>query len=332
LVWSMMPASKGVPGYRAPRDSAQAIQFSASIDGKEVATAALTERFHSDAVKRIELTGALHGFFFVPADAGPHPGILVVGGSEGGAPQAKAEWLARHGYAALALAYFHYEGLPPMLEDIPLEYFGQALAWMMKRSEVIPNEIAVMGGSRGGELALQLGAIYPKIHAVVAYVPANVRYPSCCGTMMRGAWTVNGRELAYAMPRSSGNLDEIQAAIAVEKIQGPILVISAQDDGVWPSSAMTSAIEHRLKQNHFAHEFVRLDYPHAGHRAGNPVFEPAWAGEVRHPVSGRMASMGGTPEGNALSSLDATPKVLDFLKRSLPAPDAAAKSAAAAGN
>jgi dienelactone hydrolase len=96
-------------------------------------------------------------------------------------PVRKAAWLASRGYAALALAYFRYDGLPPRLEGIPLEYFGSALAWMTQRPEISSDHIAVVGTSRGGEPALQLGSMFPEIKAVVAYVPSNVRLPACCG-------------------------------------------------------------------------------------------------------------------------------------------------------
>jgi hypothetical protein len=36
-----------------------------------------------------------------------------------------------------------------------------------------------------------------------------------------------------------------------------------------------------------------------------------------HPLTGESVDLGGTPEGNAASSLDATPKVLAFLQQSL---------------
>lgn len=36
-----------------------------------------------------------------------------------------------------------------------------------------------------------------------------------------------------------------------------------------------------------------------------------------HPVTWRFTDLGGTPEGNAASSLDAIPKVLDFLETGL---------------
>ncbi len=108
-----------------------------------------------------------------PASGGPYPAVVVLGGSEGGLPLRNAAWLASHGYAALALAYFRYDNLPQRLEAIPLEYFGQALSWMASRPEIDANHIGVMGVSRGGELALQLGSMYPQIKAVVAFVPAS---------------------------------------------------------------------------------------------------------------------------------------------------------------
>jgi len=70
--------------------------------------------------------------------------VLVLSGSNGGVPVRPAAWLAAPGYAALALAYFRYEDLPPLLEAIPLEYFQRALAWMVKRPEIDPQRIAVI--------------------------------------------------------------------------------------------------------------------------------------------------------------------------------------------
>ncbi|HEY4379821.1 MAG TPA: acyl-CoA thioester hydrolase/BAAT C-terminal domain-containing protein [Acidobacteriaceae bacterium] len=319
LVWSMMPAAKDVHSYRAPRNE-QTILFALMKDNKEVASAQLVQTFYPEFIHRVDLTGQLHGTLVVPDTPGPHPGVLVLGGSEGGMPVPKAIWLAAHGYAALALAYFRVPGLPQELRDIPLEYFGQAIGWMMQRPEIDPTRLAVMGGSRGGELALQLGSMYPELHAVVAYVPANVRYPSCCDRSFGPAWTWKGQPLAYGRPTSNSSAPtDMAAAIAVEQTHGPILMISGDDDGIWPSHPMTDAAVHRLQQAHFRYPVVHLDYPHAGHRAGNQWIIPTWSGGVTHPVSGQQENYGGNPEGNALSTLDATPKVLDFLKQSLAA-------------
>lgn len=320
LIWSMMPTAKHVAAYRSPRDlSPQIVDFQLIDEGQQVAAAQFEQLRIADGVRSINVNGQIHGVLFVPPGAGAHPGVLVVGGSEGGLPSEKAAWLASHGYAGFALAYFRYDGLPAELENIPLEYFGNALSWMMTRPEITPDHIAMMGTSRGGELALQLGSMFPDLKAVVAYVPANVRYPSCCGnTRFPYAWTWHGRALSYALPRFA--LDpakQLEAEIAVEHIHGPVLVVSGESDGVWPSPLMTQAVVERLKSACFAFTVERLNYLHAGHLAGRPEIVPAWHGVVRHPVSGREMDLGGNAKGDAESSLDAIPKVLDFLQTSL---------------
>lgn len=311
LIWSMKPEDKRIFRYSQPSDFApQVIDFQLIRGGKPVANARLEQRTLAEGVRPIKIDGQLQGMFFVPAGSGPHPGVMVVGGSEGGLQTQKAAWLAARGFAALALAYFRYENLPADLQRIPLEYFGQALAWMRQRPEILPDRIGVMGTSRGGELALQLGSMYPHIVAVVAYVPANVRYAACCENMQAPAWTWQGQPLAYYIPhnRSFPNpMASQQAAIAVEHTHGPILLISGEDDGVWSSSLMTGAIVNRLKDSHFQFAVEHLNYAHAGHLAGRPEFVPDWHG----------GNAGGTARGDAESSADAIPKVLEFLHRNL---------------
>jgi len=320
LVWSMKPAEKHVSQYRPPRDlGTQVIEFKLLRDDQQPPTARLEQSMMAKGVQQIKLEGQLHGIFFLPNTAGRHPGVLVLGGSEGGLMGQKAAWLASRGFAALALAYFRYEGLPPRLEGIPLEYFGNALAWMMQRPEIASDRIAVMGTSRGGELALQLGSMYPQIKAVVAYVAASVRYPACCGsTLVPYAWTWRGQPLSFVPRRFLENpMARMHAAIAAEQTQGPILLISGSDDGVWRSEMMAREVVARLKQARFAYAVEHLNYPHAGHRAGRPEVVPTWHGRVVNPTSGTEQNLGGSVEGDAQSSLDAIPKVLQFLRQSL---------------
>lgn len=321
LVWSMKPEARHVSSYQPPRDlTPQVIDFHLIRNGQEAASSRLEQLGVADGVQRIALNGALHGVLLVPNTSGRHPGVLVVGGSEGGMPLRKAAWIASHGYAALALAYFRYDDLPQKLAGIPLEYFGSALSWMMRRAEISSEKLAVVGTSRGGELALQLGSMFPEIKAVVAYVPANVRIAACCGdTRVPYAWTWQGQPLAFVRPREIGNsFLETRAAIAVEHTRGPILLISGNDDGVWRSTEMSEAVVRRLKEEHFAYSYQALEYPHAGHRAGRPEIVPTWHGSITNPTSGREEDLGGNPKGDAESSLDAIPKVLEFLRQSLP--------------
>ncbi len=325
LVWSMTESGGKESRYQSPKTlGKQEIEFRLIRKTDEIATAKLAQVTLAEGVKRVIVrAGDLRGTLFIPptsTGATPRPGVLVLGGSEGGLPSRRAAWLASHGYAAFALAYFHYEDLPERLEAIPLEYFGRALAWMAERPEIDPDHIAVMGVSRGGELALQLGSMYPRIKTVVAYVPADKRHAACCGFTPRPyAWTWQGSPLGFVAARGPNSHPEmlLKAAIEVERIQGPVLLISGQSDGVWDSSVMADSVVDRLKRAHFAYEVEHFKYAHAGHTAGRPEIVPAWQGTGQHPISGRPVNTGGTPKGNAESSLDAIPKVLEFLGRSL---------------
>ena len=320
LVWSMRPQTRDAGRYRRPTEyGSQTIMFHLLRGGHETAAAQLTQQFLRPGVREVRLHGALHGSVYFPEGLGPWPGVLVLGGEDGQVPVEKALWLASHGYAAVALKYFEDDGLPQRLEGIPLEYFGRALAWMQGQPEINGEQLGVMGTSRGGELALQLGAVYPGIRAVVAYVPASVRYPSCCGRWLTAAWTLRGQTLSYysTVQYGSAHRGEEAASIQVERTRGAILVISGGQDGVWPSSLMTQEIVSRLKEAGFAHEYERLDYAHAGHGAGSPDIVPAWAGAVIQPQTGEPADPGGSVEANAASGVDAGPEVLRFLAHAL---------------
>jgi dienelactone hydrolase len=321
LVWSMTPTEKNVALYQSPRNLApQPIKLSLLRKGREVSTADLEQVTVADGVQRVPVhEGDLRGVLFVPPGKERHPGVLVVGGSNGGLPSRPAAWLASHGYVALALAYFRYDDLPPRLEGIPLEYFQRALQWMDARPEIVPGRLAVSGTSRGGELALLLGSSFPAIRAVVALVPSNVLRPACCGgNAVPYAWTWRAQPLAY-LPLGNPLQSDMaeRAAIRVEKTQGPILMISGEEDGVWRSWLMADLVVSRLKSAHFPYSVQHLKYPHAGHSAGRPDITPAWHEGVRQPLSGREMDLGGSPKGDAESSLDSMPKVLEFLRKSL---------------
>jgi len=60
-------------------------------------------------------------------------------------------------------------------------------------SEVDPHAIGVIGGSRGGEAALLLGASFPQLAAIVAEVPSGVAWgaPRADGSET-SSWTRGG--------------------------------------------------------------------------------------------------------------------------------------------
>ena len=320
LIWSMMPVSKKVNAYMAVRNlGPQRVDFHLLRNGQETASAHLEQLNLADGVQRIPVhEDRLRGTLFVPAGAVRHPALLVVGGSEGGQPLRPAAWLASHGYVALALAYFRFEDLPPQLESIPLEYFQKALQWMGNRPEIGDARVGVMGASRGGELALLLGAMFSRIGAVVAYAPASVRIAACCLRTGGAAWTWQGRALPYIVPILMTHIVlRGEASIEVEFTKGPILMISGEGDHIWNSAEMADEVVARLKSHRFPYSFENLKYPHAGHLAGRQQFVPTWHSLIRNPTSGRENDPGGSAEGDARSSIDSIPKVLEFLRKNL---------------
>lgn len=68
--------------------------------------------------------------------AGPFPGIIDLFGSGGGLCEYRASLLAGHGFAVLALAYFRFEDLPENMNEINLEYFEEAVGFMLQHPKV----------------------------------------------------------------------------------------------------------------------------------------------------------------------------------------------------
>ena len=92
--------------------------------------------------------------FHHPSTPGEHPGIIVIGGAGGGLSSANAvgSLLADAGYAVLALAYFGLEDLPTRLEEIPFEYFKQAIDYIRSRPSVATSKIGLIGTSKGAKV------------------------------------------------------------------------------------------------------------------------------------------------------------------------------------
>ncbi|OAI41062.1 hypothetical protein AYO38_04640 [bacterium SCGC AG-212-C10] len=299
-----------------------------------VASTTLARRFRAPGVTSEEVRDhGLRGVLFLPPGAGPHPAAIVLTGSVGGLAWAEGGLLASHGFAALALAYFNYADLPPTLADIPLEYFGRAVGWLRKRADIRGPGLAVIGTSRGAELALLLGATFPDVTAVVAYVPSHVCWGPVGGAPGQAAWTQAGQAVA-TMPTPpislapapgvtfratpvflsllEDSIAEADAAIAVERISGPVLLISGEDDQLWPSALMAGRVMDRLAMKGHSFASSHLRYLNAGHLIGIPNMwtrVPA----LPHPINGVVYETGGSPDQNAYASADSWAKMLGFL-------------------
>jgi dienelactone hydrolase len=289
------------------------------------------------------------GRLFIPPGRGPHPAVIVLSGTGGGFDLDKAAVLSRHGFATLALAYFGIPPLPTWLHRIPLEYFEAALGWLGAQPEIAARRIGILGISRGAELALLLATKFPTIHAVAAYAPSSVAWAAGGRDKATGeiipSWTWQGLPVPFApMPlrgfmwRSAipvavlrrpvmfrnlfraglRNREVIErASIPVERMRGPVLLISGGDDHLWPASGMSEAIVARLRKNNFGHSVEHLHYPRAGHMLRYPYLPTTSRESGNTYLRGAKFSFGGTPEADTEAQTDAWRRSIAFFKGSL---------------
>ena len=182
-----------------------------------------------------------------------------------------------------------------------------------------------------------LGATFPEIRAVVAYVPSGVAWEGLGREMSpdtKPAWTIGGRPVPFVKANRDpapwikspvaltpgfhkaleGTRDPT-TEIAVEKINGPVLMFSGSDDQMWPSLTLADIATQRLIRTNFAHRFEHITYAGAGHFIRFP-YSPTIT-EIFHPVVRTMMALGGDPLANAAADRDSWRRVLEFLASAL---------------
>jgi dienelactone hydrolase len=273
--------------------------------------------------------------FFRPPDGGRKGAVIVMTGSDGGLKEDQAALLASRGFAALALGFFGLPGLPETLCNVRLEYFETAISWLGRRGH---GGIGVTGISRGGELALLLGATFPEIRAVAAYSPASYVYPGFTATSVGDvdSWTHRGKPFEYApfdaaavdfsgesieqWPAFARTFEDSQAAergaIPVERTNGAVLLVSGTDDRQWQASAFAELARARLERHRHPYPFEHLRYEGAGHMIRYP-YVPATVTRYRHPVVPLAFALGGNARDNARAIEDSWRRLLAFFERSL---------------
>lgn len=279
----------------------------------------------------------LVGALFLPEKIGIHPLIITLGGFRGKANESRAEKLASYGFAAISLAYFGCAGLPVSLQEIPLEYCERAIDWAKKHPSIDPNRIALWGVSRGAELSLLLGSVLrDQISAIAATVPSSAIYGAIQTTAP--AWTYRGRPLGPNAPFPNLPFDlergktpdsplaltpyflegmKDRAAFAasmipVEKINCPLLLVSGEDDQMWPSSIFAEQIHDRLQSKKSSIARAHFSYPRAGHS-----FSSSEESVEFHPIAKMWFAFGGNPRDNALAKTDSWDKTIRFFRMNL---------------
>lgn len=274
--------------------------------------------------------------YFNKGDETNKTAVVLIGGGDWG--DFWANELAKMGHVGLSLPYHRKEGLPPLIEKIPLEYVEKALNWLAQQPAVHPDKVIVMGASVNAELALLVASTFPKlVSGVIAYCPSSVTwsntvYPWSSEEVM-AKWTHKGQPVPYiAMEKLKGNetdkietlsywnagLDDstqaAQAAIPVERIAGPILLLTPADDKVWPSLRMSQMIVDRLEAYGFPNPYDNIVYQDAGHTITAQHSKAAvTSGQMYIGDKPYEFEYGGTPEGILKAQKDSRERVKAFV-------------------
>jgi dienelactone hydrolase len=276
---------------------------------------------------------------FLPAGSARLPLVLVLSGSEGGYEDMRAAMLASRGFATMAVAYFGVRDTPAELFEVPVEVVERALDWAGRHPRVDATRIGVIGASKGAELALVAASRMPRLRAVVASAPTDAVQQGIDRngrSKATSSWTWRGQPLPFlrqvpppefeqqfrahgppyrlrilseASRRDTASLHAAQ--IAVESINGPILLISGDDDQLGPSSEQAASIIARLKAHGFRHRAEHLRFTDAGHQILLPYLPTPPRSD------GEFWMMGGTPEGYLRADVASWTRTLEFLRAAL---------------
>jgi uncharacterized protein len=232
---------------------------------------------------------------------GKQPLLVYFGGSEGGNSMTKEnnfierKMYTDEGYAMLAIGYFGMEGIPNELDRISLNAIYEEIKRVQSNPKIDATCVAVMGGSKGAELALALASKYSDINAVVSFsgshvsfnstsVAADGRTPSFHYNNLPLPYvTVPKKAIPYLLIGDFRKAHELAledtsaveaAAIAVENINGPILLVSGEKDHVWPSAEMSTEIVNRLKNKDFSYPYQHIIVPNGTHFQPQSDYHP----------------------------------------------------------
>ena len=232
---------------------------------------------------------------------GKQPLLVYFGGSEGGNSMAKSvnekerEQYIKQGYAVLAIGYFGLKGIPKELDRISIDAIYQEIQEIKKNPNIDESCVAVMGGSKGAELALSLASKYSDINAAVSFAGSHVSFSSTSSAAdgKTASFTFNDLPLphvtvpAKAIPHmlfgdfrraheiALENTSMVESAlIKVEDIKGPVLLISGEKDHVWPSAEMSDEVIRRLTLQKFSYPFKHIVVPNGDHFQPQSDYHP----------------------------------------------------------
>ena len=207
--------------------------------------------------------------------------VVAFGGSEGGNTFAneqnrdiRQDFLNR-GFHFVSIGYFGTKGLPKRLDRISLSAVNDTIHNISHDLGIGYSDILLVGGSRGGELVLNLAGPF-SFMGVIAMVPSNITIPNHNNKKTTSSWTFNDIEVPYfdidkILIRYKGWSKAIEeslttqhqnnpALIPIENINGFVLLTSGKLDELWPSYKMCNIMIDRLNKKNFKFPFEHIAF------------------------------------------------------------------------
>jgi dienelactone hydrolase len=287
------------------------------------------------------------GTLFLPRASGHAPGVVLVPGSTGArAMEPMAALLASRGFCALVAAYMEEKGLPGSLKEIPVEVMPRAVEKLGEHPRV-GDSVGLVSASVGTEGALAgLALAAPRAaRCAVAIAPSSVVWqalPDNGQPPKTASWSHRGKPLPWLPMHGERLLPELvkhavlgklsrhprpkalhmrpayepsladeeavaRAAIPVERIACPLMLVSGGDDQMYPAKEMADAILERRRRTGVGDEDRHLHFPEAGHFFRPPI-TPTTVPWTESLVAG------GEPEATARAQEETWRALLDFLR------------------
>ncbi|WP_141581552.1 acyl-CoA thioesterase/bile acid-CoA:amino acid N-acyltransferase family protein [Actinomadura sp. WMMA1423] len=271
--------------------------------GEIVEVTAVRRVAHGPDVERRPAAKGLVGTVYLPVRPRRIP-VLVLGGSEGGQNDLAAALMAAHGHPSMALTYFGTASLRDRIEEVPLDYLAAAAEDLAGT-----GPFAVYGVSKGGELALVLGATHPAVAGVAVMVPSLPGVSALHSDLQpwSGRGAPRGMPMGHVEPPRPGELFAPGTAFRTARdrgprITGPTLLVTAGHDTVLPPLRLEDPAGKLLERVHIEG---------AGHLI-QPPFLPTTATVA--PYGDGWLLLGGNPARNAVANRIAWTRTLRFLR------------------
>uniref|UniRef100_A0A1Y7VML8 Predicted gene, 49366 n=1 Tax=Mus musculus TaxID=10090 RepID=A0A1Y7VML8_MOUSE len=303
--------------------------------GRRLARTVHERHFMAPGVRRVPVReGRVRATLFLPPGTGPFPGIIDLFGIGSGLLEYRASLLAGKGFAVMALAYNNYEDLPKDMDIIHLEYFEEAVTYLLSHPQVTGSGVGVLGISKGGELGFAMASFLKNITAAViingsiSNIGGNLQYkdetvPSVGINTKRVKRTKDGLKDIVDLLNNPLEGPDQKSLIPVERSDTAFLFLVGQDDHNWKSEFYAREASKRL-QAHGKEKPQIICYPETGHHIEPPYF-PLCKASLNSLVGGPVI-WGGEPRAHAMAQVDAWQQLqtffhnhLDGKKKTIPA-------------